>query len=517
MASMRGNEEIADAGAMLGGFRRSGPATSGSEDDFVYRRWPRPDFAAAARSGRTTAERAALFMAIYANIAPRPALVAVPGGGAAGWPALWRASVDLLRAMWEEGFCQTAVEAVETHDRLMKEAFEGTPLERYAPFGTGRGRGEAVTHGLSLGQVNSVRARWLPRIGWPVDRRLRDDDVFGVVLTKKGTEVWHQPVKGSGSILQPIGKGDHFRTEVEAEAELRRVLEGILGERERDRALGVRAKALGAQGVRVGPENPRRAGRRATVEDMTSALGMRGVEFGQFLGQRERQEVLDQTFDAFFDLCTVLRVPAQGASLWGRAGIAFGSRGMGASVKGHFDPTHWVVHMDRSQGAGVLAHEMGHAIDAALAEASGLGRGALLSEGVAAGWNGHSIARLMADVDAESRKGENGRPSAFLLDARKLDDGRGAYWSNPAEMFARLFEAWVHDALAARGRRNDFLVSNSSGAEQLAGLEWRALTSPYPKGRERRRMVDIMGEFLRVAMPLAQDRLEGGAKRRRAG
>jgi hypothetical protein len=485
-------------------------ATSGSEDDFIYKVWRKPNWAAEARSGRVSPERAALFMAIHANVAPRPAPIAVQGMPEDVWPTLWRHSISVLRAMWETGACETMDEIRAIHDEAMRREVKGTGLEAVAPMASGRAAKGAVSHGLDLHPALAVRARWMPRLGWPADKRLKDDDAYGVAYSRRGTEGWHQPVRIDGRIMMPIGSGAHHETEADAEAELRPLLEKLLTERAADEGLGVSGKALGRGGVRVGPPNTRRLNRRATTQDLIEVVGMRGLEFGQWINQKERQEVLDQAFDAFFDLCTVLRLPARGGSLWGRAGLAFGSRGMGPGVSGHFEPGSWVVHMDRQAGSGVLAHEMGHAIDAVLAEACGLGRGSFLSAGVWAGWRDHSVARMMVELIDSMRKDRTGEQTQFLKDAISYDrsQGRRIYWSEPLEMFARVFECWVHDSLAKRRRRNDFLVARHAG-EDVTGLEWRALASPYPKGAERRRMIETMDEFLKVAMPMAQARLDG--------
>jgi hypothetical protein len=234
---------------------------------------------------------------------------------------------------------------------------------------------------------------------------------------------------------------------------------------------------------------------------------MRGIEFGFHVGQKERQAVVNETFDAFFDLCTVMRIPALGASMWGRAGLAFGSRSRAApGAHGHFEPASWVVHLDKSGGAGVVAHEMGHALDAALAEAAGCAKGVLLTEAVAAGWRGDTLAGLVAEVSSACLVSGAGGRSAYLADALSMERGGRIYWSSPCEMFARLFEVWVHDSLAAIGRRNDFLVFPEAAADHRSGLERRVLASPYPKGEERVRMAGVMGRCLEVALPILGSR-----------
>ncbi len=70
----------------------------------------------------------------------------------------------------------------------------------------------------------------------------------------------------------------------------------------------------------------------------------------------------------------------------------------------------------------------------------------------------------------------------------------GDYWSRPHELFARAFEAWVHDRLAERGWVNTYLVK---GVDEEAVRRWGreaglleeegGVTSLYPLGEERKR------------------------------
>jgi hypothetical protein len=500
---------IYDAGERLDGRREAGGIpTSGTARDVLKLVWPKPDFAAAAKSGQTTPERAALFEAIYRNLATRPAPLAIAGVEENIWPKFWRSSIEVLQTMWETDHGNDLAQIRRIHDGTVAR-YTTPDLAAVAALGSGRAkmRNTAASHGLDLHPAFAASARWLPRIGWPDESILSFDEGYAVMEAQEGAERWWQPVAIAGRSFTKIGSGARHATEEAAGHELAVLSAKLIAAKKKEQSSAGYQKALGPGGVRIGPDNPRRSG-CATSQDLVDHLGMKGVEFGQGIGQRERQEVCNLAFDAFFDLCSVLRLPARAASLWGRAGIAFGSRGLGPGVHGHFDAAAYVVHMDGWSGAGVLAHEMGHAIDCMLAEASGLGR-AYLSEGVGAGWRNHTLARMLADVYEAMMVGRSGAPSAFLQDSKGQDRRSGSrYWATPVEMFARSFECWVFDALAVRKRRNDFLVSRHAG-ETVQGLEWRALASVYPKGNERRRIVGRMDEFLKVAMPLAEGRLNG--------
>lgn len=69
--------------------------------------------------------------------------------------------------------------------------------------------------------------------------------------------------------------------------------------------------------------------------------------------------------------------------------------------------------------------------------------------------------------------------SSFAAEAVALD-GASAYWSQPKEMFARAFQSYVEDKLAAKGQKNDYL---SAFADNKYYDE-----KPFPEGNERKRI-----------------------------
>lgn len=105
-----------------------------------------------------------------------------------------------------------------------------------------------------------------------------------------------------------------------------------------------------------------RQGRDVTGEEMLQTFGFRGIEYGNWLPQDERQTVLNHAYDAFMDMANVLGVPPKAMSLDGTMAIAFGARGKGRAMA-HFEPSRMVINLTRLSGAGSLAHEFGHALD----------------------------------------------------------------------------------------------------------------------------------------------------------
>ncbi len=108
-----------------------------------------------------------------------------------------------------------------------------------------------------------------------------------------------------------------------------------------------------------------------TAEDFITTFGFRGVQFGIWLVDRERQNVLDYAYAGLLDLAEVIGIPPALLALAGRReesgrrelGIAFGARGRGGRTAAHYEPGEVVINMTKFTGAGRVAHEFWHAID----------------------------------------------------------------------------------------------------------------------------------------------------------
>jgi len=112
---------------------------------------------------------------------------------------------------------------------------------------------------------------------------------------------------------------------------------------------------------RVG--EPRRTG-DARDSDFMDVFGFRGVEFGNWNNQQERQQLLNDAYDGLLDLADVMVVPPRAISLDGDLALAFGARGHGlSSARAHYEPAKAVINLTKMNGAGSLAHEWFHALD----------------------------------------------------------------------------------------------------------------------------------------------------------
>lgn len=112
---------------------------------------------------------------------------------------------------------------------------------------------------------------------------------------------------------------------------------------------------------RVGVE--RRSGDVAG-KDFMATFGFRGVEFGNWNNQDERQLVMNEAYDGLLDLAEVLGVPPRAISLNGDLALAFGARGQGLTgARAHYELEKVAINLTKMSGAGALAHEWFHALD----------------------------------------------------------------------------------------------------------------------------------------------------------
>lgn len=114
-----------------------------------------------------------------------------------------------------------------------------------------------------------------------------------------------------------------------------------------------------------------RGGRQVVKEDFmkdspTATFPFRGVQFGNWTNQNDRQESMNMTFDAFKDLAKALNIKDEDITLGKDLAIAYGARGHSGAVA-HYEPVENVINLTKMNGAGSLGHEWGHALDSYIA------------------------------------------------------------------------------------------------------------------------------------------------------
>jgi len=236
-----------------------------------------------------------------------------------------------------------------------------------------------------------------------------------------------------------------------------------------------------------------RKGEDATAEDFQKKFGIKRGTFGKWVKQgKERQDMLNGTYDALMDLANITGVPPRALSLEGKLGFAFGANGRGKAMA-HYEPGEVVINLTKTKGAGSLAHEWFHALDNYFqkkrSELPSTEKGNYIThnpETYYIGPRGYSVPesrfRDMRGINKnEWRRVEGVRPEVaesfknlvdtlngldFAKRSSRLDKGKaGGYWSSNLEMAARAFESYVKAKMNANGFDNDFLANITSDTD----------------------------------------------------
>lgn len=105
-----------------------------------------------------------------------------------------------------------------------------------------------------------------------------------------------------------------------------------------------------------------RKGENITPLKLMEDFGLRAIEYGKWINDKEKVEFTNYAYDALADFATALDINFKDVGLKGTLALAFGARGSGKAVA-HYEPHRKVINMTKIRGAGSLAHELGHAID----------------------------------------------------------------------------------------------------------------------------------------------------------
>lgn len=128
-------------------------------------------------------------------------------------------------------------------------------------------------------------------------------------------------------------------------------------------------KTLFGEEILPVPDTVQRKGVERRTEDATPEMFVetfapRGIEFGNWNNQEERQQVMNHAYDGLLDLADVLGLPPKALMLNGDLAIAFGARGQGLTgAKAHYEHDYGIINLTKMKGAGSLGHEWLHALD----------------------------------------------------------------------------------------------------------------------------------------------------------
>lgn len=231
----------------------------------------------------------------------------------------------------------------------------------------------------------------------------------------------------------------------------------------------------------------------------------RSVEIGRWVTQKEQERAAGLFFDALCDLCQILagglmptskllKVRRQLISLRGTLALQYGSGGR-PGVSAHYSPLQRSFALAKNAGPGSIAHEWFHAFDHYIADKA-FATGVLAPGQFASSlWLfsekkniliDHRLNHLLANCFKAIMLSEDGETPSDLCNASVQQDKKQGshYFSQPEEMCARAFEAFVQDAAI----KNNFLVKGTKeSAEAKLGL--------YPQGRQRQLINQAFGQY----------------------
>ncbi len=343
---------------------------------------------------------------------------------------------QLRRTNEFDGYRLIAVNPLTGNTHEVKGGF-GTRAEASAWLEENREEANTAALGAMYGEMGAKgQSRPHFYIGSTYDRR-QGQMIYSVVADDKANP-W------------PIVKD--FGSRKEAEEWLATNIERLEAERKTRKDAERAVVYYNTAGERRGEDY--RSGRDATAEMFGEAFGFRGVQFGNWTNDADRQAALNQAYDGLMDLSHALGLTPRALSLDGELGLAFGARGSG-NAAAHYEPVEVVINLTKTQGAGALAHEWWHAIDNFLARRAGV------PTGYASGRNG--IDKMNPTVAAAI----NGLMAAVnRSDYAHRSSLKGEYWGRPTEVMARLFESWVAWRLHGEEKHSPFLATGLNPAAQ---------------------------------------------------
>lgn len=465
--------------------------------------WPEPDWLELSRSGRYASQTLAALAVTYWGLGTEPISRSCFGIEASKWPEMYERAVGFVRQVFDEA-TNESMEAMRAKAyALAGVSPKAAQKERMVLCAAGRYGGRSLYPPF----MPTPKFGWLvgsmADLGWPEDDSCLKASI-GVISIKPATHdeiAWRViTTTPKPAYLMEYGTRNRADAIQAAREAIEHKLQAQSQQSERRRAVTRRA----------GEETMERkgedylAGRDVSPDELMATFGLRGIQFGESLSNKERQRWVNEAFCALHDLARVIGFKPRWLGLGRgdeRLALAIGARGHGAFAA-HYEPHLRVINLTRDSGAGSLAHEWSHGLDHYMAQVtfsadlpwkspSNLISGVLVD--VAATTKRPALHRQLSLLMQEFRRRQD---NPFYLAALRIETLKGArknYWQTPSELWARSFEAYVQDALFARGETSPWLVHGTRTHEQHDPL-----MSAYPDGEQRQRLQQLWAVCMEV-------------------
>jgi hypothetical protein len=253
---------------------------------------------------------------------------------------------------------------------------------------------------------------------------------------------------------------------------------------------------------RVGTEW-RKENENITAEKLSQSFGFRGIEFGNYVNTKERQDHVNNAYDSLMDMATTIGISTELLAFGGKLGLAFGARGSG-NASAHYESDKVVINLTKKNGAGSLAHEYWHALDNYFGKqrkSSYAGQFITDKPRVLINRDGTQDLSVNPElVEAFSNIVNVINSTGIVKRSLTLDRVRTKmYWSTPIELTARCFENYIIEKLDSIGTKNDYLANFSAMAEWVSTGKLNAEESfPYPLSDESALINEAYEQFFDI-------------------
>ena len=220
-----------------------------------------------------------------------------------------------------------------------------------------------------------------------------------------------------------------------------------------------------------------RSGININADIWQRTFNFRGVEFGNWMSQKDRQVSMNYCYDAWKDLAVILDIEDKDISFNGKLALGFGSRGCSRALA-HYEPMREVINLTKMRGAGCTAHEWAHALDDMLAKHYGI-KSELASEDIKNSLLPKSFVTLINAMKYDTDGNKTNFYKGSTIFGRQYSKDSHGYWNSNAEMFARAFACYVKDTY---GKKSDYLFAH---ADTYVFEYDDQMASAIPQGEER--------------------------------
>ena len=196
-----------------------------------------------------------------------------------------------------------------------------------------------------------------------------------------------------------------------------------------------------------------------TPQQLSKQFEFVAFEFGRYTTQSDRYDFLAAADASFSDMEKVTGIKNLGLK---KIGVAYGARGKGGRALAHFEPGSFMINLTKNKGLGSFAHEYGHALDYFFGgfihqepSSFALSGGVSIATRNIKKYPAGTLRDLMNKV-LDTAIWE--KPGKHTKSYERFGKIGSDYWYQRNEIFARVFEHWVHHQLAKKKINNIFLT-----------------------------------------------------------